>query len=154
VIEHERLAALSLRQLARRVGVSHVAPVHHFGDKVGLTEHDPAELARSIGSYLLPSQPASKEIRITADADVLEKRELEVSLAQWLRPRYEGTAGSSPGESIDHARVRRSRGRRRPSSVQVAFCSVQRGAYPRPIYLSYGWNRSGHRLSPSAARRP
>ncbi|AGZ46132.1 TetR/AcrR family transcriptional regulator [Actinoplanes friuliensis] len=29
-------AALSLRDLARRVGVSHAAPTHHFGDKKGL----------------------------------------------------------------------------------------------------------------------
>jgi len=29
-------SALSLRDLARRVGVSHAAPAHHFGDKTGL----------------------------------------------------------------------------------------------------------------------
>ena len=29
-------AALSLREVARRVGVSHAAPTHHFGDKRGL----------------------------------------------------------------------------------------------------------------------
>jgi AcrR family transcriptional regulator len=28
--------ALSLRNIARRVGVSHAAPTHHFGDKAGL----------------------------------------------------------------------------------------------------------------------
>jgi AcrR family transcriptional regulator len=28
--------ALSLRALARQVGVSHAAPAHHFGDKIGL----------------------------------------------------------------------------------------------------------------------
>jgi AcrR family transcriptional regulator len=36
VIEHDGLATLSLRDLARRVGVSHAAPVYHFGDKAGL----------------------------------------------------------------------------------------------------------------------
>ncbi len=36
VIEQDGLATLSLRDLARRVGVSHAAPVHHFGDKAGL----------------------------------------------------------------------------------------------------------------------
>ncbi|MFH8369566.1 TetR/AcrR family transcriptional regulator [Streptomyces sp. NPDC018031] len=30
------VAALSLRDVARRIGVSHAAPAHHFGDKTGL----------------------------------------------------------------------------------------------------------------------
>jgi AcrR family transcriptional regulator len=36
VIERDGLAVLSLRDLARQIGVSHAAPVHHFGDKAGL----------------------------------------------------------------------------------------------------------------------
>lgn len=36
LIERDGAAALSLRELARQVGVSHAAPVHHFGDKAGL----------------------------------------------------------------------------------------------------------------------
>ena len=36
VIEESGTARLSLRDLARRAGVSHAAPAHHFGDKAGL----------------------------------------------------------------------------------------------------------------------
>ncbi|WP_026928081.1 TetR/AcrR family transcriptional regulator [Granulicoccus phenolivorans] len=36
VIEESGPAAVSLRNLARRVGVSHAAPAHHFGDLAGL----------------------------------------------------------------------------------------------------------------------
>ncbi|OMI35686.1 TetR/AcrR family transcriptional regulator [Streptomyces sparsogenes] len=35
-IEESGAAAVSLRDLARRAGVSHAAPAHHFGDKAGL----------------------------------------------------------------------------------------------------------------------
>ena len=35
-IEEHGVSALSLRALARRAGVSHAAPAHHFGDKAGL----------------------------------------------------------------------------------------------------------------------
>lgn len=35
-IETVGVNALSLRELARRTGVSHAAPTHHFGDKTGL----------------------------------------------------------------------------------------------------------------------
>src|SRR5689334_3926996 len=35
-IAENGVAALSLRDVARRAGVSHAAPAHHFGDKQGL----------------------------------------------------------------------------------------------------------------------
>ena len=36
VIDESGPAAVTLRDLARRVGVSHAAPAHHFGDRAGL----------------------------------------------------------------------------------------------------------------------
>lgn len=36
IIKEEGVAGLSLRKAARKVGVSHAAPAHHFGDLVGL----------------------------------------------------------------------------------------------------------------------
>jgi AcrR family transcriptional regulator len=36
MIEEHGVGRLSLRELARRVGVSHAAPAHHFRDKTGL----------------------------------------------------------------------------------------------------------------------
>jgi len=35
-IASDGVAALNLRELARRCGVSHAAPAHHFGDRIGL----------------------------------------------------------------------------------------------------------------------
>src|SRR3954451_21225511 len=35
-IADDGVAALSLRDVARRAGVSHAAPAHHFGDKAGV----------------------------------------------------------------------------------------------------------------------
>jgi AcrR family transcriptional regulator len=35
-IDEQGVAGLSLRDVARRAGVSHAAPAHHFGDKKGL----------------------------------------------------------------------------------------------------------------------
>lgn len=36
LVAEEGVGALSLREVARRAGVSHGAPAHHFGDKAGL----------------------------------------------------------------------------------------------------------------------
>jgi AcrR family transcriptional regulator len=36
VVQERGVAAMSLREVARRAGVSHSAPAHHFGDKAGL----------------------------------------------------------------------------------------------------------------------
>src|SRR5438067_6353014 len=45
-------AALSLRALARRIGVSHAAPAHHFADKAGLLTAVAAEGYRLLAAAL------------------------------------------------------------------------------------------------------
>ncbi len=45
-------ASLSLREIARKVGVSHAAPTHHFKDKTGLLTAIAAEGYRRLGESL------------------------------------------------------------------------------------------------------
>jgi AcrR family transcriptional regulator len=53
-------AALSLRDLARRAGVSHAAPAHHFGDKRGLLTAVAAEGFRRLSASLGATYEATK----------------------------------------------------------------------------------------------
>lgn len=49
-------AALSLRALARQLGVSHAAPAHHFGDKTGLLTAIALEGYQQLGAALGPAR--------------------------------------------------------------------------------------------------
>ncbi|TDC60592.1 TetR/AcrR family transcriptional regulator, partial [Streptomyces hainanensis] len=53
----------SLRALARRAGVSHTAPVHHFGDKAGLLTAVAAEGYRLFADELEAEAAANGEFR-------------------------------------------------------------------------------------------
>jgi AcrR family transcriptional regulator len=48
---------LSLREVARRAGVSHAAPAHHFTDKAGLLTAIAAEGFEILVTYLASAQP-------------------------------------------------------------------------------------------------
>lgn len=50
ILTEEGAAALSLREVARRAGVSHAAPYRHFADKDALL----AAIAEEVGSTLMP----------------------------------------------------------------------------------------------------
>ena len=52
VLDEVGPAGLSLREVARRAGVSHAAPAHHFGDKVGLLTAVAAEGHRLLAQEL------------------------------------------------------------------------------------------------------
>ena len=58
-ITEQGVANLSMRDLARRAGVSHAAPTHHFGDKAGLLTALATEgfdqLAKALGTSRLAS---------------------------------------------------------------------------------------------------
>ena len=57
-IEEHGVAALSMRDLARRVRVSHAAPTHHFGDKAGLLTAFAAEGFDRLAEALAASRRA------------------------------------------------------------------------------------------------
>jgi AcrR family transcriptional regulator len=54
-------ASLSLRDLARRAGVSHAAPAHHFGDKRGLLTAVAAEGFRRLAASLGATYEATQD---------------------------------------------------------------------------------------------
>ncbi|MEH1097583.1 TetR/AcrR family transcriptional regulator [Micromonospora sp. CPCC 205561] len=78
VIEETGPGALSLRDLARRAGVSHAAPAHHFGDKAGLLTALAAE-----GFDLLA------EALLAAGGDLLDRGVAYVDFAVGHRAHFE-----------------------------------------------------------------
>ena len=56
--------AFSMRELARRAGVSHAAPSHHFGDKSGLLTAIAAEGYRMLGDSLRGAHAAGGFLEI------------------------------------------------------------------------------------------
>ncbi|GLX19625.1 MULTISPECIES: TetR/AcrR family transcriptional regulator [Streptomyces] len=69
VIAAEGPGALSLRDLARRAGVSHAAPAHHFKDRTGLLTAIAAE-----GYDLLAEALADADADVDGDAPTLRER--------------------------------------------------------------------------------
>src|SRR5690242_14233333 len=58
ITEHG-VATLSMRDLARRAGVSHTAPTHHFGDMTGLLTAFATEGFEQLAKALATSRLAS-----------------------------------------------------------------------------------------------
>jgi len=78
-ITENGVATLSMRDLARRAGVSHAAPTHHFGDKAGLLTALATEgfdqLAKAMATSLLASN-SFLELGVTYIRFALTRRAL------------------------------------------------------------------------------
>ncbi|WP_406279282.1 TetR/AcrR family transcriptional regulator [Embleya sp. NBC_00896] len=61
VVAADGIGAISLRDLARRAGVSHAAPAHHFGDKTGLLTAIAAEGYGLLADTLAEVEPDGVE---------------------------------------------------------------------------------------------
>lgn len=70
LVAEEGPAALSLREVARRAGVSHGAPAHHFRDKAGLLSAVAAEGYELLGATLRDAFERTGDFRETGVAYV------------------------------------------------------------------------------------
>lgn len=127
VIAAEGPTALSLRDLARRAGVSHAAPAHHFKDRTGLLTAIAAEgyalLAAALDTaddlrdagvrYVRFAREHSAHFQVMFSPELLRGNDLELTAARTLagerlraavsavpaegRGRTPGSPGSRPG---------------------------------------------------------
>ncbi|MEU0874969.1 TetR/AcrR family transcriptional regulator [Nocardia brasiliensis] len=63
-IASDGVDAVSLRELARRAGVSHAAPAHHFGDRAGVLTALAVEGFELLGTALEAAGPDFREVAV------------------------------------------------------------------------------------------
>lgn len=68
LLDAEGVHAVTLREVARRVGVSHSAPYHHFADKDALLAAMTARVSRELGEALVSQQMDSNDVIQSARA--------------------------------------------------------------------------------------
>lgn len=78
LITSEGIGAMTLRAVARRAGVSHAAPVHHFGDLAGLHRAIAAEGLERLAAF----QRAAAD-RVRADGTLAQLRAIGVAYVEF-----------------------------------------------------------------------
>ena len=68
LIAEKDVGAVSLRAVARRVGVTNAAPYHHFKDKTALLAGVAAEGFRGLGEYMAREVPLGHDVSAQLDA--------------------------------------------------------------------------------------
>ncbi len=86
LIEEVGPGALSLREVARRAGVSHAAPAHHFGDKAGLLTAVAAEGYRLVRQALVDAALQTGDFREVGVAYVTFARTHRAHFEVMYRP--------------------------------------------------------------------
>jgi AcrR family transcriptional regulator len=86
VIEEVGPGALSLREVARRAGVSHAAPAHHFGDKAGLLTAVAIEGYRLVRQALVDAAQQTGDFREVGVAYVTFARTHRAHFEVMYRP--------------------------------------------------------------------
>lgn len=85
-IEEVGAGALSLREVARRAGVSHAAPAHHFGDKAGLLTAVATEGYRLVRQALVDAAEQTGDFREVGVAYVTFARTHRAHFEVMYRP--------------------------------------------------------------------
>jgi len=150
ITEHG-VTALSMRDLARRAGVSHAAPTHHFGDKAGLLTAFAAEGFEQLAKALATSRLASNsflELGVTyirfamtrralfevmfrpdlyrpADPDLLAAREKAADALYAAVADLPDTILPAPAELLAGADVKVPARAARPGAAQAAPAAVR-----------------------------
>ena len=74
IIEAEGLEAFTLRSCARRAGVSHAAPAHHFGDRAGLLSAYAASVFRDLTLSIKNHVASQRNTKRNAPGRAIAKR--------------------------------------------------------------------------------
>ncbi len=119
VVESEGITALSLRDLARRLGVSHAAPAHHFADRAALVvelARDPLDRLRRIGeAYVRFAIEHPGRFRVMFGPELSDDGPMPAPLAEASERSYQVVVAA-----LETVLARWPAGRR-PSTDAVAF---------------------------------
>lgn len=89
LIEEGGLEAVSLRAAARRAGVSHAAPAHHFGDKAGLLTAFALDGFRRFAAALSAARDEAREQQATGEEVLLAMGHAYLAFSDEHRPHFE-----------------------------------------------------------------
>jgi tetracycline repressor-like protein len=147
-------AAVSLRDLARRAGVSHAAPAHHFGDKAGLLTAVATDGFRRLAATLRETYQATGSFLEVGVAYVRFAVTHRAHFEVMFRP--ELYAPTTPSWSRPATQPGRCSTRQPPKPPPAPAATTTSGPESPPGPWSMGWPRSGSTTTcrPSWATTP